>query len=94
MKLEIKQFKKSCSLKKFKINGIPGNEDHFIFIDDIKRTNDICICGNVVAKKREPNNLVLNRYKINEKQYNKIAKRLENILSIGYCDACKVIENE
>ena len=88
MKLEIKCYGALCSLEIFKINDIDAYEGDFGDKEDIDRDNaeDYC-CGNMQFIPKPATQKILDKYKINVDEYNKVCEKLD-VLSFGSCGWC------
>lgn len=91
MELELEFNDWYCSPYIFKINNI--NADLYDFGDknDISPElldEDEFGCGNMEFSKRKFTPEILKKYEITEKEYEIIAKKLEEGLSFGYCCFC------
>ena len=88
MKLEIKPYNALCSLELFKINDLDA--DYYDFGDkydnDEENAEDYC-CGDMRFFPKPATQKILDKYKINITEYNKICKKLD-CLSFGCCGWC------
>lgn len=89
MKLELKVYNCLCETEVFKINGISADYEDFGTKDDIDRENaeDYC-CGDMTFEPKNATDEILNKYKINNKEYDEICNELIDKLSFGSCGWC------
>ena len=89
MKLELKIYGSLCETDVFKINDIDADYNDFgeKYDEDIENAEDYC-CGNMIFERKPLTKMKLKKYKITEKDYNKICDKLEEGLSFGCCGWC------
>ncbi len=88
MKLEIETYKSLCELKVFKINDIEACREDFGEQKDLGcEDQGEYECGNMQFIPYEPNVSVMEKYGINEVEYQEICAKLD-WLSFGRCDLC------
>ena len=89
MKLELQIYGSLCATKVFKINGVLANTEDFgsQYDNDLGNAKEYG-CGDMVFERKPPTNDVLKKYKISDKEYEQIAKKLEDGLSFGNCGWC------
>jgi len=89
MKLKLKFTGSYCGVEEFIINDI--NACYEDFGNKYDRDNACAPqygCGDMIFEIAEPTKKVLEKYKITEKEYYKIADKLEEGLSFGHCELC------
>lgn len=79
-----------CKTNTFVINGINATTDDFGELKDIGQDFDPTnyFCGNMQFEEKPWSSDVLKKYKIDEKEYYQITKRLCESLSFGQCSLC------
>lgn len=88
MILSIKCYGSLCALEKFEINGIKADDSDFGDTEDIDEDNaEEYGCGDMQFIPKPPTQEVLDKYKINKADYNKICEELD-CLSFGECGWC------
>ena len=88
MDLKLKVSKHFCSPDEFIINGVEAAcSDFGDKYDDDPHAEDYG-CGNMIFTPYELKNNILEKYKINKKEYYKICDELETELSFGACGWC------
>lgn len=89
MKYEIVCYRSLCALSKFTINGIDARcYDFGEQFDDCPDKAEDYGCGDMTFKSKDPTKEVLDKYRITENEYQKIAEELEDVLSFGNCGWC------
>ena len=89
MDYKIEVYDALCSTSVFIINSINADEDDFIDkYDHAPGIAEPYGCGDMRADVIEPTKDVLNKYKINEKEFYKIANELAEKVSFGNCGWC------
>lgn len=88
MKLKIKCCKCLCELDEFEINGIKADYKDFGTLEDNspELAEPYC-CGDMLFTPKLATQEVLNKYKINADEYNKVCDELD-CLSFGSCGWC------
>lgn len=89
MDLKLEVYGALCECSEFKINGINADYDDFgdKYDDDAGNAQEYG-CGNMHFHPKRPTPEILDKYKINLEEYNKIADELEEKLSFGSCGWC------
>lgn len=88
MKLKIECCRCLCALEKFEINGIKADyEDFGTKEDKAPELAEPYCCGNMRFTPKLATQEVLDKYKINVSEYNKICDKLD-CLSFGSCSWC------
>ena len=78
-----------CYMREFEINGVEAYEDDFGYGYDAEpKDADPYSCGNRVFVHVEPTKEVLEKYKINRREYYQLCDKLEEVLSFGNCGWC------
>lgn len=78
-----------CCTTNFMINGVSGEPDDFG--EKYDRDSDSAMahgCGDMEFTRVAPTPEVLEKYSINEKQYQEVCEKLEEGLSFGDCGLC------
>lgn len=89
MKLEIKVYSALCSLKTFVINGIDADENDFVNkYDHSPETAEDYACGDMQADIIDSTNEILEKYNINQEEYEDIAEKVSELVSFGCCGWC------
>ena len=88
MKLKIKFADAYCTTKTFKINEIDADYEDFGYIKKIFNM-DWLTCADQSFIINNPTHETLNKYNINIRQYNIIAKKLKEGLTFGPCGLCE-----
>ena len=89
MRLELSFGSALCYCPVFKVNGIDATEDDFG--DKYDRSPEDAEeygCGDMQFTRVESTKRVLDRYSINESEYDEICDKLEEGLSFGPCGLC------
>lgn len=89
MKLKLRIYGCLCATEEFKINNIKADEEDFGFtMDKDEESAEDYACGNMQFTPIEVTKEVLKKYKITEKEYDDICKKLKKGLSFGACGWC------
>ena len=87
---KIKAFLTRCSLETFVINGIQADENDFVDkYDHSPETAEDYGCGDMRADIKPASSKILEKYKIDVDEYEKIAKEVAEKVSFGYCHWCE-----
>lgn len=78
-----------CETSEFIINGIPADAYDFGNKTDegIEYAQDYC-CGNMIFRTISATPKILDKYNINDTEYNEVAAQLADKLSFGNCGWC------
>jgi hypothetical protein len=89
MELELKVYRALCSTKRFTINGIDADSSDFGSQQDEDQENaEDYACGDMQFTRKAATKKVLEKYKINETEYDEVCSKLESGLSFGCCGWC------
>jgi len=78
-----------CSTSKFMINGVGADQDDFGEKHDRDSENaEDYGCGDMEFTRNPSTNEILDKYRINEEQYQEVCEKLEEGLSLGSCGWC------
>jgi hypothetical protein len=89
MKLEFEVYECLCAPVWFSINDINADENDFGSKDDeAPEAAEQYGCGNMRFTRKESSLEILNKYSINQNEYDMICEKLEEGLSFGYCGWC------
>lgn len=90
MKLELEIYNALCATKVFKINDIYADHEDFgeQFDRDPDNAEPYC-CEDMEFTRIPSTPEVLNKYGINEEEYNEVCEALEKGLSFGCCGWCE-----
>jgi hypothetical protein len=89
MELNVQVYSSLCATSVFVINGITADSADFGDQCDHDNNNaEDYGCGDMVFTRKQPDDGVLNKYKISKQEYEEVCEKLEDRLSFGYCDLC------
>lgn len=89
MKLELKVYSALCSTERFVINGIKADSGDFgSQRDEDQKNAEDYACGDMQFTRKAATKEVLEKYKINKKEYDEVCSNLESGLSFGCCGWC------
>jgi hypothetical protein len=89
MKIECKSMGSLCALDVFKINDIDAEEEDFgSHQDENSDEAEPYGCGDMRFTPRQSSESVLVKYKITQKEYEKVCEKLDKELSFGNCGWC------
>ena len=89
MTIECKSYGALCGLETFRINGIDANETEFgEQYDDAPYAAPKYGCGHMKFHPYNPVSAVMEKYGINETEWEEVCDKLDEKLSFGRCGWC------